>query len=361
MRQQIKKELLEVSTKFGDKRRTQIVDTITGGVLTSAGLLPDEQVWILVGEKGTLGRVSGTSLPAMARKPVEQPAAILRAGTRDTLYLLAASGRAMGVPVHRIPESDEIGKGDSWANLTPLGRTDHLAAAFVLPADVSREGYLFLTTLAGVVKRVRLEDLPGVTTDPFTVINVAEDDSLGWARLTEGGREVLLTTSAGQAIRFSEDTVRPMGLLASGVLGIKLDSETDGVVGMDLVTSDSFVLSITDNGLAKATPIDDYPLQNRYGQGVINMRLPKGASEVVATAVLSKGSTLIVTTSGGVTKKMSLSDTTIGSRSARPQPAMALAAKSRVTGVVLPVVNGQVIKKNNGASEPQKKRGKAKS
>jgi DNA gyrase subunit A len=361
MRQQIKKELLEVSTKFGDKRRTQIVDTITGGVLTSAGLLPDEQVWILVGEKGTLGRVSGTSLPAMARKPVEQPAAILRAGTRDTLYLLAASGRAMGVPVHRIPESDEIGKGDSWANLTPLGRTDHLAAAFVLPADVSRDGYLFLTTLAGVVKRVRLEDLPGVTTEPFIVINVAEDDSLGWARLTEGGREVLLTTSAGQAIRFSEDTVRPMGLPASGVLGIKLDSETDGVVGMDLVISNSFVWSITDNGLAKATPIDDYPLQNRYGQGVINMRLPKGASEVVATAVLSKGSTLIVTTSGGVTKKMSLSDTTIGSRSVRPQPAMALAAKSRVTGVVLPVVNGQVIKKNNGASEPQKKRGKAKS
>src|SRR5690606_3605043 len=129
-----------------------------------------------------------------ARKPVEQPAAILRAGTRDTLYLLAASGRAMGVPVHRIPESDEIGKGDSWANLTPLGRTDHLAAAFVLPADVSRDGYLFLTTLAGVVKRVRLEDLPGVTTEPFIVINVAEDDSLGWARLTEGGREVLLTT-----------------------------------------------------------------------------------------------------------------------------------------------------------------------
>ena len=182
MRQQIRKELLEVNEKFGDKRRTQIVDTVNGGVLTSAGLLPDEQVWVMVGEKGTLGRAP--AVPAMARKPLEQPAALLRAGTRDVLYLLSASGRAVGLPVHRIPESEEIGKGESWANLTPLGRADHLAAVFSLSPDESREGYLFLTTLAGVVKRVRLEDLPGVTTEPFTVINVAEDDALGWARLT---------------------------------------------------------------------------------------------------------------------------------------------------------------------------------
>lgn len=168
-----------------------------------------------------------------------------------------------------------------------------MAAALVLPGDGRpREGFIFLTTLAGIVKRVRLEDLPGVTTEPFTIINVADDDALGWARATTGAQEVLLATSSGQAIRFSEDSVRPMGLPASGVMGIKLDSETDGVVGMDLVAPKAFLLSITDNGLAKATPIDDYPLQNRYGQGVINMRLPKGASEVVAAALLTRGLTL---------------------------------------------------------------------
>ncbi len=354
MRQQIRKELLEVNEKFGDKRRTQIVDTVNGGVLTSAGMLPDEQVWVMVGEKGTLGRAP--AVPAMARKPLEQPAALLRAGTRDVLYLLSASGRAVGLPVHRIPESDEIGKGESWANLTPLGRADHLAAVFSLSPDEPREGYLFLTTLAGVVKRVRLEDLPGVTTEPFTVINVAEDDALGWARLTNGGQEVLLATSSGQAIRFSEDSVRPMGLPASGVLGIKLDSDTDGIVGMDVVSPNSFVWSITDNGLAKATPIDDYPLQNRYGQGVINLRLPKGANEVVATTLLTKGATLIITTSGGVTKRIGLSDTVLGARSVRPQAALTLAAKSRVTGVVLPLADGATAKKDVTASEPPKKR-----
>jgi len=358
MRQHIKSELLAVSEKFGDKRRTQIVDTVEGGVLTSTGLQPDEQVWVMVGDKGTVGRAVGATLPPMPRKPVEQPVALLRASTRDTLYLLAAGGRGAGLPVHRVPEADEIGKGTAWGDLTPLGRSDHLAAAFVLPADAPREGYLFLTTLAGVVKRVRLEDLPGVTTEPFTVINVAEGDSLGWARVTTGEQEVLLATSSGQAIRFSEESVRPMGLPASGVLGIKLEDETDGIVGMDVVTANSFLWSITDNGLAKATPIEEYPLQNRYGQGVINLRLPKGAAEVVAATTLSKGATLIVTTSGGVTKKVGLSDTTIGSRSVRPQAIMTLAAKSRVTGVVIPVANGLTDKKP--ASEPPKKRAKTK-
>ena len=193
MRDQIKSELLAVSERFGDKRRTQIVDTVEGGVLTSAGLLPDEHGWVMVSEKGTLGRTVGDALPGMARKPIEQPAALLKAGTRDILYLVTASGRAVGLPVHRVPEAMEIGQGTKWSELTPLSRNDRLAAALVLPGDgVPREGFLFLTTLAGVVKRVRLEDLPGVTTEPFTVINVAEDDALGWARVTSGTQEVLL-------------------------------------------------------------------------------------------------------------------------------------------------------------------------
>ena len=361
MRAQIKKELLEVGEKFGDKRRTQIVETVEGQVLTSDGLLPNEPVWIMIGEKGTIGRFPGGNLPPIARKPLEQPASLLRASTRDTLYLVTAGGRAVGLPVHRVPEADEIGKGKPAAEISPLSREDYLAGALVLAGNGDRPpGYLFLTTLAGVVKRIRLEDLPGVTTEPFTIMNVAEDDALGWARMTTGENEVLLATSSGLAIRFSEDTVRPMGLPAAGVMGIKLDNETDGVVGMDLVAPNSFLWSITDNGLAKATPIDEYPLQNRYGQGVINMRLPKGASEVVAAALLTRGTNLIVTTSGGVIKKLGLGDTPVGTRTVRPGPALALAAKARVTGVVLPAANGSGEKKATPATEAEKKRSKAK-
>lgn len=355
MRQQIKIELEEVNGRFGDKRRTQIVDTVEGGVLTSIGLLPDEQGWVFVGERGTIGRAVGVNLPAMARKPLEQPSALLRAGTRDILYVVSASGKATGIPVHRIPEADTIGEGISWSNLTSLGRDNHLAAVFVLRADSAREGFLFLTTLAGVVKRVRLEDLPGVTADPFAVINVADDDSLGWARLTNGEQEIILATSSGQAIRFKEDTVRPMGLPASGVLGIKLDNDADGIVGMDVVMPNSFVWSITDNGLAKASPIDEYPLQNRYGQGVINLRLPKEASEVAASTLVTKGANLIITTSGGVTKRLGLNDTVIGTRTVRPQSVMTLAAKSRVSGVVQPTLNEINLKKESSTERKNKR------
>jgi DNA gyrase subunit A len=143
MRDQIKSELLEVAQRFGDKRRSQIVNNVENGVLSSTGLLPDEQVWILISEQGTIGRVGGKGTPTIARKPPESPAAIIAANTRDTLYLITAGGRAVGVPVHRIPETEEMGRGAPWSDLTPLGRTDRLAAAFRLPTDDEREGYLF--------------------------------------------------------------------------------------------------------------------------------------------------------------------------------------------------------------------------
>ncbi|MFO7664321.1 MAG: DNA gyrase subunit A [Chloroflexota bacterium] len=336
MRDQIKSELLEVAQRFGDKRRSQIVNNVENGVISDSGLLPDEQSWILVSEQGTIGRLGGKAPPTIARKPIESPAAMIAANTRDTLYLITAGGRAVGVPVHRIPEAEEIGRGVPWSDLTPLGRDDRLAAAFILPSEDDREGFLFLTTLGGVVKRIRLSELPGVTAEAFLVMNVAEVDMLGWARVTSGEDEIILVTLSGQAIRFSEDAVRPMGLAASGVMGIKLDSETDGVIGMDLFVPEGFLWSITDNGLAKASPLTEYPLQNRYGQGVINMRLPKGASEIAAAAVLTKGVQLILTTSTGSTKKISLSDAVIGGRNVRPQPAMALGVRNRITGVVTP-------------------------
>jgi DNA gyrase subunit A len=357
MRDQIKSELLEVAQRFGDKRRSQIVNNVENGLISNSGLLPDEQSWILISEQGTVGRLGGKAPPTIARKPIESPAAIIAANTRDTLYLITAGGRAVGVPVHRIPEAEEMGRGVPWSDLTPLGRDDRLAAAFILQSEDDREGFLFLTTLGGVVKRIRLSELPGVTAEAFLVMNVAEVDMLGWARVTSGEDEIILVTLSGQAIRFSEDAVRPMGLAASGVMGIKLDSETDGVIGMDLFVPDGFLWSITDNGMAKASPLTEYPLQNRYGQGVINMRMPKGASEIAAAAVLTKGVQLILTTSTGSTKKISLSDTIIGGRNVRPQPAMALGARNRITGVVAPTGYANA-KKKPVITEERKRRTK---
>ncbi len=333
MRTAVKEELATIREKYADSRRTQIIETEQSAVVTATDLIPDQQVWVMVGEKGTIARTTSPELADVPRKPTEQPVALLEANTQDILYLLAANGTVVALPVYQLPQSRELGQGTHWADLTAFSRRDHLAAALIVPQGLS-SGYLFLTTLGGVVKRVRVEDLPGITTDPFVVINVPEDDALGWARLTDGEQDMLLVTASGQAIRFAEDEVRPMGLPAGGVMGIKLAGEVDGIVAMDVADPEGFVWSITDNGLAKATPMSEYPQQGRYGQGVINMRLPEEASEVV-TAVVGRADTLIIiTTAIGSVKKLKLKETYTGSRSIKPRQIISVGQRNRITGAV---------------------------
>jgi DNA gyrase subunit A len=167
-------------------------------------------------------------------------------------------------------------------------------------------------------------------------MNVAEDDALGWARLTSGADEIVLATAGGQVIRFLEEEVRPMGLAAGGVLGIKLAGDEDGVVALDLSVPNGFVWSITDNGLAKVTALEEYPTQGRYGQGVINVRLPKDAGEVVAVVVGEAKSEVYAVTSDGQTRRTQIGKAAAGARSIRPRPLLRLSAKSRIAGAIVP-------------------------
>jgi DNA gyrase subunit A len=333
MRDAIKEELRAVKEKYADTRRTQIVDSSQSQVITESDLLPDEQVWVLVGEKGTLARTTSPEMINIPLKPAEQPQALLEANTQDVLYLFVADGRSVSLPVYQLPQAREMGQGTHWADLTGLSRRDHLVAALVRPSTLT-DGYLTLTTLAGVVKRVRLEDLPGITSEPFTVIGVADDDALGWAKLTTGDDQLILATAAGQLIRFKEEEVRPMGLPAGGVMGIKLANDADGVIAMDVAQPDAYVWSITDNGLAKATKLNEYPTQGRYGQGVINLRLPKDASEVVAAVIGLENAQLLITTAIGSTKKLILGKTQLGGRAIKPRSVISVTDRNRITGAV---------------------------
>jgi DNA gyrase subunit A len=332
MRRNVKEELAAVREKYADNRRTQVLENSDTAEVAAGGLFAGESVWVTVGEKGTIGRTAGAEILTIPANPREMPLAVLEANTHDSLYLLMADGQAMALPVYQLPQARAFGDGAHWAELTGMPRKKHLAAVAVIPPG--SEGYLFLTTLGGVVKRVRLEELPGITSTPFTVINVAEGDSLGWARLTTGGDEIVLATAAGQAIRFKEEDVRPMGLPAGGVMGIKLASETDGVVAIDVVQPEAYLWSVTDTGLAKATALSDYPLQGRYGQGVVNMKLAKAVGEVVTAVVGPPTTDLFIKTSDGLVMRVQLGKATIGSRAIKPRPLIKLTQRSQVTGAV---------------------------
>lgn len=331
-RQLIKEELRQVREKYGDARRTLIVDGDEDAILTADDLLPNEQVWVMVGEKGMVARTAAAEMVEIPVKPRELPLALMPALTQQLLYLFTADGYTINLPIHQLPAVAELGMGVQVSTLISLSPKQRIIAAWVRSAEAT--GYLFLTTLAGVVKRVRIEDLPVTLSEPIMVLNVPQNDALNWVRHTSGEDEVILATASGQLIRFKEEEVRPMGLSAGGVLGMKLSGETDGIIAMDGVLPDSYIWSITDNGLAKASPISQYPTQGRYGQGVINMRLPKEAAEVVAVVVAEESSELLVTTAIGGCYRLPLNTAAIGSRTVKPQMVLRIGERNRVSGAM---------------------------
>ncbi|MEM7336477.1 MAG: DNA gyrase subunit A [Chloroflexota bacterium] len=333
MRGLMKEELTAVREKYADSRRTQIIESTDTKSVTASDLLPDQTVWVMVGEKGTVGRTTSQEMVKIQLKPAEQPTAILEANTQDIVYLFAADGRCVGLPVYQLPQSRELGQGTHWAELTGFTRRNHLAAALICPPN-KESGYMTLVTLTGMIKRIRIEDMPGFTTEPFVVMNVNKNDSLGWARITDGNQEIVLASANGQLIRFKESSVRDMGLPAGGVHGMKLANDADGIVAMDLARPDSLVWSITDNGLAKSTPINDYPVQGRHGQGVRNLNLPKEAEEVAAVVIVGEKETLLVKTAAGSTKKVRIDKTYKGARAVKPRAAFSIGGRNRVTGAV---------------------------
>ena len=346
MREMIQEELTAVREKYTNNRRTQILEGSKSKTISATDLLPDQQVWVMVGEKGTIGRTTSAEKVNVPTKPIEQPVAILEANTQDILYLFTADGQAVSLPVYQLEQVREVGQGKHWSEVTSLTRRSHLAAALVIPPDA--EGYLFLTTLAGVVKKVKLDDLPGISTDAFTVMNVQDDDSLGWAKITTGADEVMLASASGQVIRFKEGAVRSTGLPAGGVLGIKLANDVDGIISMDIVDPDSYLWSITDNGMAKATEMSQYPTQGRHGQGVINVRLPKGASEVAAVVTGSLDTKLLITTAIGTTKQFKLGKATVGSRSIKPRLLWKIGLRNRIMGAIRMMSRTEAVGEDEG-------------
>ncbi len=336
IRKVVRDELLEIKKRYADDRRTQVAD-IGKEQLTAADLIPDEPVWVGVSRGGMIARVPDEgSPPRILSRPEDAPIALLAASTSDTLYLFAENGQAASFPVHQLPEGEAWeGAGAHYADLTPLSRDDNVVAALALPSSLP-EGYLFLATRQSVVKRIALADLPGVSADPFIVMGVGENDALGWAAVTSGEDDVLLVTSAGQAIRFEEGEVRAMGLPAKGVMGIKLQDEEDHVAALTVARARADLLVVASDGDAKRTPLSEYPTQGRYGQGVIAARFAPDVSLAGACVVQSKNP-LVLTTKKGAAKTILARNAPRKSRATTGEELIALREHDVVVDVFIPL------------------------
>ena len=283
--QVIKEELVDLKDEYGNPRRTVIVDEVVQAdrLITAGDLVPEEAVIVCVSQGGHICHWPVENGIDSARGRQKDPLAVaVPANTRETLYLFREDGQVAIIPMHQIPGGQAPGDGPHLSEFCSGNKP--VVAGLVLPGSESPGGYLFLATRQGRVKRITLEDLIAIRGSEAVVIGVEKGDSLLSAFVTPGEEEVILISSNGQAIRFSEVDVRPMGLSAAGVWGMKL-GEKDNLVGAGLVKPRADLVIVTEQGYGKRTDLKDFPKQGRYGQGVIGINLTKESGRVAAGAV----------------------------------------------------------------------------
>jgi DNA gyrase subunit A len=338
MRRVVAEELTAIKETFADQRRTQIVLLDKGeseaSVLTTTDLVPEQYVWVMVTRKGLISRTREDKMPRLSGRDVAR--ILVRANTHDTLYLIAENGEAAAIPMHVLPEAEKPSLGTPAYKISPLTEKHKIAVVCAAPPKEERAKKHFALTVTqqGMVKKSALEDLPGPTAQTFVFVRVNKDDKLGWVFFTDGKQDILLGTASGMTIRFTEADVRPMGLVAAGVMGIKLKGE-DQVVGAGLVPNKGEVFMVASDGTAKRTTVSQFPRQGRYGQGVIAWRLPQGV-EMVALST-EKGTTrasLYLTKLAP--KTIRLDDAVRQGRTARGRMLIDLKKGEKVTGLSVP-------------------------
>ena len=279
MREAVAEELGEVKASYGDRRRTQIVQVQEGGsvrdMLTVTDFSPDMQSWVLVSEDGLISRTPEDQAPRLWGRSA--PRLVLSGNTRDTLYLVTASGKTAAIAMHALPEAELADQGVPMHTVAPLREEDKVTAIFSLPPESERiqNRYLMTVSRGGIVKKTELSELPGPAAQTFELARAKDGDEICWVMISGGSNEIILATSDGMAIRFSEEAVRPMGLAAAGVNGIKLKAGAE-VVGAAVLNPKFEVFMLASDGIAKRVKASQFPVQGRYGQGVRTWKLEEG-------------------------------------------------------------------------------------
>jgi DNA gyrase subunit A len=306
LRAVIVKELEEVLQKYGDKRRTEIVDE--SAELQLEDLIADEQVAVTVSHQGYLKRTpisiyrqqrrGGTGRMGMKTREEDFVAQLIVDSTHSYLLCFTNTGRVYWLKIYEIPDVSAAGKGKSMQSLLDLQTGEKVCA--ILPVhDLEEEGkYIFFATQKGTVKKTPLKDFSNVMSRGIIAIGIDKDDELVAARITDGSQIIFLATHLGMAIRFEEGDVRSMGRPAYGVRGIAL-VKNDYVVGTAVTPKEHAagayrILSVTEHGFGKRTDVEEYRLQTRGGKGVKNLSVTERVGRVNTIQLVDDTSELIV-------------------------------------------------------------------
>ncbi len=312
-------ELKQVREEHGDPRRTEIVDSVDE--ITAEDMIAEEDVVISITHTGYVKRTAigtyrsqrrgGRGRMGMKTRDEDFVSNLFIASTHSYILIFSDRGRAYWLKVHEIPDVGPGGKGKAIVNLVRLAPGEKIAA-FCAAKAFDGGGYVFMVTRKGIVKKTELAAFANPRAGGIIAHGVEADDALIGAVFTSGGDDLLMATRGGMAIHFGEDDVRPMGRTAYGVKGIELD-EGDEVVSLSVVSKEGSVLTVTDNGYGKRTPIDEYRLQSRGGKGLINIKTGGRNGNVVGVNVLAGDEHVILITEKGMIIRLDTAEiSTIG-------------------------------------------------
>jgi len=307
-------ELKDVRERYGDDRRTQIVDE--SGDLTVEDLIAEEDMAISVSNTGYIKRTKITTYRSQRRggkgrigmrtRDEDFVSHLFVASTHAYIMIFSDRGRAYWLKVHEIPDVGPGGKGKSIANLVSMEDGEKIAAMLAVKAFEDDKSIVMGTRL-GVVKKTALSAFSNPRAGGIIAIGVEDGDSVIAAQVTDGSGEVFIATRYGMAIRFPETDVRPMGRTAYGVRGISLRGD-DFVVSMEVVKPGGTLLTVTERGFGKRTEIDEYRVQSRGGVGIINIATTTKNGLVVGVAYVQEGDELLLITQQGMILRMATDD-----------------------------------------------------
>ncbi len=302
-------ELEEIRERFGDDRRTEIAPPVED--LSDEDLIPEEEMVVTISHAGYVKRnpVSqyrsqrrgGKGLRGMDTRDEDFVEHLFVASTHDWILFFTNLGRIHWKKVHQLPLLGRAARGRALVNLLQLGEGERVQAALpVRTFEGAEREFVLLGTRRGMVKKTPLAAFSHPRRGGIIAVKLAEGDEVIAARRTSGSQEVMIATRNGKSIRFSEEEVRPMGRSAAGVRGMALVGD-DEVVAVEILSPGATILTVTESGYGKRTPLDAYRLQRRGGQGIITIRTTARNGKVVgAVQVLDDDHVMLITSGGKV-------------------------------------------------------------
>ena len=341
----VKEELLAMKEKYGDERRSKIINHELGK-FSDEELIPEEDAVVLLTTENYIKRTlasdyrkqnrGGKGKRGMTTKEEDIIAQIVPASTHDYLLFFTNKGRIFRLKAYEVPAAGLNAKGVAAVNLLQLQPEEKITAIIKHEKGSKDTGYLFMATKNGTVKKTPLEDYANIRTNGLIAIKLDDGDELRWIKKTNGENDVIISTSAGQAIRFNEKDARPMGRSARGVRGVRL-RPNDCVVGMDVVTSDGqTLLVISEKGFGKRTKAANFPTHKRGGVGIKAAVVTAKTGPIISVQTIDPGMTdAILVSQNGQTIRLSLKDIKLLGRTTQGVTIMRLDGNDAVSSIGL--------------------------